>query len=137
MASVSARDLAVVFLGGAAGVGVRFALEAAFPAASGGWPVTTFAINIVGSLLLGAVFAFFASRGPETPRLRAARLGIGTGVIGGFTTYSTFSVETVRLLEAGAPALGLAYAVVSVVLGIAAAALGMRVMTRWAGQVDA
>lgn len=131
--SVSVHDLGLVFTGGAIGVGVRFALEAGFPSAPGGWPTTTFLINVIGSLALGMVSAWAALRGRETVRTRAIRLGVGTGVIGGFTTYSTFSVETVRLLGDSAP-LGMAYAFGSIVLGMLAAFAGMRVIEGAAGR---
>jgi len=54
-----------------------------------------------------------------------ARLGLGTGLLGGFTTYSTFAVETVRLAQGGHWWLGIGYAVGSVVLGVALAALAL------------
>ncbi|GAA3534071.1 hypothetical protein AFL01nite_21060 [Aeromicrobium flavum] len=123
--------LALVLLGGAAGTGVRAALEQASPAASGAWPWSTFAINVLGSFLLGLLVLVLAGVGDEGTR-RRLRLALGTGVLGGFTTYSTFIVEVDGLLRDGATGLGVAYALVSVVLGVLAAALGMLLGGRFA-----
>lgn len=116
---------ALVAVGGTLGVTVRALLEGAFPAAPGGWPWTTTAINVTGSLLLGLLLTALARRGPDAGRRRAVRLGVGTGVIGGYTTYSTFVLEVERLVTGGAVVTGVAYALVSVVLGVAAAVLGV------------
>jgi CrcB protein len=78
---------------------------------------STVAINILGSFLLGLLVAehWFA---------RDLREGLGVGFLGGFTTFSTFSVQVVLEADAGEPGRAIAYAVVSVVGGIAAAAGG-------------
>ncbi|MWB99477.1 CrcB family protein [Agromyces seonyuensis] len=119
-----ARSALLVFLGGCLGVALRFVLEAVWPAASGAWPWTTFAINLAGAFLLGLLLETLARGGPDEGLRRSLRLGVGTGVLGGFTTYSTFSVEADRLLGA-APALGFAYALVSILAGLVAAGAGM------------
>jgi fluoride exporter len=123
----------VVLVGGAIGTAARAALESAFPAQPGGWPWTTFAINVTGSFLLGLLLETLSRRGPDAGLRRYLRLGLGTGVMGGYTTYSTFAVETVRLLGlgGGAVVVGLGYALGSVVLGLAAAFAGMWVAARW------
>ncbi|WP_307859424.1 CrcB family protein [Cellulomonas sp. zg-ZUI22] len=115
--------VALVAAGGSVGVLVRAALAQAVPAAPGGWPWTTWAVNVVGSLLLGVLLGVL-QRGPDAGRRRAVRLGVGTGVLGGFTTYSTFAVEA-QTLVAGGHVVGVAYALVSVVAGVAAAAAGL------------
>lgn len=124
---------AVVLVGGAFGTAVRAALESAFPAQPGGWPWTTFAINVSGSFLLGLLLETLSRRGPDAGLRRYLRLGVGTGVMGGYTTYSTFAVETVRLLGLGGAAtfLGIGYALGSVVLGLLAAFAGMWLAARW------
>ena len=124
----------VVLVGGAFGTAVRAALESAWPAQPGGWPWATFAINVSGSFLLGLLRETLSRRGPDAGLRRYLRLGLGTGVMGGYTTYSTFAVETVRLLGLGGGAvfIGLGYALGSVVLGLAGAFAGMWVATRWA-----
>jgi len=81
---VEGRALVVVALGGALGASVRFLLSREFP---GIWTVA--AINIVGSLLLGILAAMV---GPD----RLWRLFLGVGVLGGFTTFSTFAVDVVQ-----------------------------------------
>ena len=116
---------ALVAAGGAVGTAVRALLEHAWPATPGGWPWTTFAINLVGSFALGALLETLARSGPDAGRRRVARLVVGTGVLGGFTTYSTFVVEVERRLSGGFVATGVAYALTSVVLGLVAAWLGV------------
>ena len=71
-----------------------------------------------------------AESGRDTGWRRGVRLGVGTGVMGGLTTYSTFSVETVLLLRSGHWLLATGYAVASVVTGVLAAMLGVR-LVRW------
>lgn len=117
--------LALIFVGGALGTGIRASLEDAAPADPSGVPWATLTINVIGSLLLGLLLETLARTGADAGRRRAARLTLGTGVLGGFTTYSTFAVETVQRLGHGAAVVGVAYAVGSIVLGAAAAAAGI------------
>jgi CrcB protein len=105
-------------------------MEGAWPAGPGAFPWTTLWINIGGSLLLGMLLEAIAESGRDAGWRRGLRLGIGTGVMGGFTTYSTFSVETVLLLRSGHWLLATAYALASVVTGVGAAMLGVR-LVRW------
>lgn len=118
-----AASLALVAAGGCAGTLVRAALERAWPASPGHLPVTTLALNIVGALALGLLLGVL---GEERPRLR---LALGTGVLGGLTTHSTFILESHRLLTSGGdgghPVLGAAYLVGSMVAGLVAAGLGL------------
>lgn len=114
-----------VALGGAVGALVRALLETAVPAGPGPWPWTTFWINVVGSLALGALLESLLHAGPDEGWRRTVRVGCGTGVLGGFTTYSSFAVEAVQLLEDGHMLVGLGYAVVSVVVGLLAALTGI------------
>ena len=115
--------LALVAAGGCAGTLVRAALERAWPASPGHLPVTTLALNIVGALALGLLLG---ALGESHPRLR---LALGTGVLGGLTTHSTFILESHRLLtpggDGGHPVLGTAYLVGSMVAGLVAAGLGL------------
>lgn len=112
-----------VVLGGAVGTALRVAAEAQLPRPAD-LPLPTLLVNVVGALVLGALLEGLARRGADTGRRRAARLLVGTGFCGGLTTYSTFAVE-VDLLLAGRPLAGVGYAVVSVLLGLAAAAAGV------------
>ena len=115
--------LALVAVGGCAGTLVRAALERAWPASPGHLPVTTLALNVVGALALGLLLG---ALGEGRPRLR---LALGTGVLGGLTTHSTFILESHRLLtssgDGGHPVLGAAYLVGSMVAGLVAAGLGL------------
>lgn len=119
------RLLALVVLGGAAGASARWQVSEALPWTPGGWPWATFAINVVGSLLLGLLLETLLRVGPDTGWRRGVRVGVGTGLLGGFTTYSTFIVETDRLIATGNLWLGIAYAAVSVVVGFLAALAGV------------
>jgi len=115
----------LVLAGGAAGTFVRAILEDASAAGPGEWPWTTFAVNVSGSFLLGVLVSALAARGDDTGRRRRLRLALGTGILGGFTTYSTFIVEVDQLLRDGVLGLGAAYALGSVVAGVLAAGLGV------------
>ncbi|AXE39807.1 fluoride efflux transporter FluC [Acidipropionibacterium virtanenii] len=115
----------LVGAGGCLGTLVRALLEGAFGAGHGHFPAMTLAINLVGSAVLGLLLEGLARTGEDAGIRKAVRLGVGTGVIGGFTTYSTFAVETDRLLGGGSPVLGLVYAVVSVSAGLVCAAAGI------------
>jgi CrcB protein len=117
--------LGLVVLGGTAGTAVRYGLESRFGAPAGTWPWATFAINVSGAFVLAALVAGLARSGPDDGWRRRLRLGLGTGLLGGYTTYSTFAVEVDGLLRAGRGGLAVAYALVSVVLGVAAAGLGV------------
>lgn len=116
-------SLALVAAGGCAGTLVRAALERAWPASPGHLPVTTLALNVVGALALGLLLG---ALGEGRPRLR---LALGTGVLGGLTTHSTFILESHRLLtssgDGGHPVLGATYLVGSMVAGLVAAGLGL------------
>ena len=118
-----------VFLGGTVGAGVRDQLSRAF-APTGDFPWTTLAINISGAFLLGLLLDWLARAGPDTGRRRQARLMLGTGLLGGYTTYSTFVVETVRLGEGGLVYLALAYDVGSLLAGFGAAYLATSLVRR-------
>lgn len=120
------RWVLLVALGGMVGTGVREALALGFPPPPHGFPLTIFGINLAGAFVLGWLLEFLARRGPDEGGRRAARLGIGTGVIGGFTTYSALAVDTAQL---AGPALGtgLLYLAGSVIAGTAAAWAGIAI----------
>lgn len=119
----------LIVIGGMAGTALRASLAMWFPSAVGQWPWTTFWINVSGSLLLGVLLEVLAAC-DDTGWRRAVRLGVGTGFFGGFTTYSSFSVETVALLRSGEWMVGFSYAVLSVGLGVAAALVAMVAVRR-------
>lgn len=116
-----ASELGFVFLGGSVGATGRVALAAAFPTDPGAFPWTTFAENVVGALLLALLLTVVLRKAVADRRIH---LTIGTGVLGAFTTYSTFAVELDHLLRGRAAWLGLVYAVASLVAGVLAATGG-------------
>lgn len=118
--------LGLVFFGGALGTGAREVLNTAF-GNLGGIPLTIFAINIVGAFLLGALLAFLGTRGDDTGRRGTLRLFFGTGLLGGFTTYSALAFDTAWLIELGRPGWAFVYGVGSVVAGLAAAFAGVAI----------
>ncbi len=90
------RLIAAVAIGGAAGALARWALTTAFPADADAFPWTTFAINVVGSFALALLPALAVVR-----RRRVLAVGLGPGVLGGFTTLSAYSEQTRALLDHG------------------------------------
>jgi len=119
----------LIGLGGACGTLARWGLESAFPAHTNSIPWTTVGINALGAGLLGALLAWLACSGPDQGWRRRVRLTLGTGLIGGFTTYSAFSIETVDLLRDGHWWLGASYCILTLVAGLLAVGLGDRLTT--------
>lgn len=116
--------IALVGLGGAVGTAARYGLTEALPS-PGGWPTATFTANLLGALLLGVLLEALVRRGAETPRAQRLRLGLGTGLLGGFTTASSLAIEIERLVADGRGLLGLSYGLLSVVLGVVCCLLGV------------
>ena len=108
-------------LGGALGALARWGMASALPSSPAGWPWATLLVNLSGCLLLGALFAVLAARSPDADWPRPL---LAVGLLGGYTTYSAFAVEVVRLAESGAVLTAGAYVVVSVIGGVAAVAAG-------------
>jgi CrcB protein len=112
------RDLGLVMVGGALGSGLRHLVAVAVR--TPGFPWATLGVNLVGSLVLGIVWSL-VDRGSLPP---AAKVALGTGVLGGFTTYSTFSAEWARLLSGGQWPSAVAYGVATVGGGLACSFAG-------------
>lgn len=111
-----------IFLGGGLGSLCRVALgQALLARLESGLPWGTFAVNLVGCFLIGIAAAWIEPRGSDHP----AHPFLLAGFLGGFTTFSTFGLETIRLIEMARPTWALAYALGSVVLGLVAAAAGL------------
>jgi fluoride exporter len=119
----SLHDAGLVVAGGSAGTITRVWLAERFPTAAGAFPWTTFGENVVGSFLLGLLLTVLAERLGAAARVR---LLVCTGALGAFTTYSTLAVELTGRLGAGRVALAAAYAAATLVVGVLAALLGMR-----------
>lgn len=120
------RLLALVGAGGALGTAARALLEGRFAPPAGQCPWATLVINVTGSFLLGLLLEGLARSGADRGWRRAARLGAGTGFLGGYTTYSAFAVEAIRLAGPAAAA----YALASPLLGMTGAAAGL-LLARW------
>lgn len=114
--------LGVVALGGMIGASARHGLARAVPVHPGEVPWATLGTNLGGSFLLGVVLAVVARR---LPGHRYARPFLAGGVLGGFTTMSTYQVETALLLRDGHPATALAYVLASVAGGTTLAVAGL------------
>src|SRR5262245_26754033 len=84
----------LVALGGGLGSVARYGAYRMWPVTGGGWPVATLTVNLIGSFAIGLIYMYVASRGGTADN---ARLFWMTGVLGGFTTYSAFAIESVLL----------------------------------------
>ena len=116
-----------VALGGAIGASARHGLSLAMLRLYGpGFPLGTFLANIIGGLLMGLLMGWLIREAPEGSN--SIRLFAGVGVLGGFTTFSAFSLEAMRMLEAKSYGIFFGYIGASVVLSIAAVALGLFLM---------
>jgi CrcB protein len=114
------RMIGAVFAGGALGTAARVALSTAFPVHPGQWPWPTFAVNVVGAVLLG----WFTTRLQERLPLSSYRRPLlGTGLCGGLTTFSTMQVEILTMLDGRHAGMALAYAGASIAAGYAAVQL--------------
>jgi fluoride exporter len=107
---------------GALGALARYGLEGLIAKRAGGFPWGTFVINVSGAFLLGFLFTILTERLSVSPWLRSA---ITIGFLGAYTTFSTFSLETYRLLADGAYLFGVANAVGSLTAGLIAVYAGV------------
>jgi fluoride exporter len=106
---VQKRELAVlgvIAIGGAVGATARYLVGLAWPTAAGGFPWATLAINVVGCALIGILMVLVAE---VWVNQRLLRPFLGTGILGGFTTFSTYAVDIQHLLAGGHPGTGLLY----------------------------
>ena len=116
--------LLLVALGGAIGAGARHLVNVAMmrPVAATGFPVATLFVNIIGSFIMGLAAGYFAFRGEGGMELR---LFLMTGILGGFTTFSAFSLETVLLFEREQYGLATLYVGISVAGSVAGLVAGL------------
>jgi CrcB protein len=118
----------LVFLGSGIGGTLRHGVNIWAPKVFGLYlPASTFIVNVVGGLLMGMIVGWLAFKA-DLPWSQEVRLFLTTGILGGFTTFSAFSLDTVMLIERGDYATAGLYVVASVVLSIAALALGLALM---------
>lgn len=116
--------------GGLVGTTLRHLLGLGHPTTSGSWPATTLAINLLGAFALGLLLEALTRIGPDTGSRRIVRLGVGTGLLGSFTTYSTLALDVVHQVQAGHVGAAGLYGAVSVVGGLVAAGAGVALGTR-------
>lgn len=118
----------LVAIGGGLGAALRFQtgrLIGALAGVNAGFPWATFAINLTGSLAMGLLAGWLARSGPGG---ETWRLILGVGLLGGFTTFSAFSLEMALMIEKGLLGLAASYALLSVTLGIAGLFAGLALM---------
>lgn len=117
------KHLLLASAGGALGAGARYLVYVEFTRRWGAsFPWATLTVNVVGSLLIGVLSALLLERFPDGAGLRVFIL---TGVLGGFTTFSAYSIEVVAMLERGSIGSALTYAGSSVLLSLAACWVGL------------
>jgi len=112
-----------VALGGAIGAAARYGVGVALFRPAGGVPMGVLAVNIIGSFLMGLVVVFLGQK-----MLSHLNPFLMTGVLGGFTTFSAFSLEAYNLFERGEVGQAATYVILSVVLSIAALVAGILIM---------
>jgi fluoride exporter len=116
-------NLLLVFLGGGIGATARYGLQGIVYRVTGaGFPYGTLVVNVLGSFMIGLFMTFFEERFLVTPPLRVF---LTIGVLGGFTTFSSFSYETMAMLRDGSYVLGMLNVIGSVLVCLAATWLGI------------
>ena len=129
--STDAPVLAVIAAGGAVGATARYAIALAWPARAGGFPVAILAVNIIGCALIGVLMVLITD---VWSRQRLLRPFLGTGVLGGFTTFSTYAVDVQRLAagaHVGTALLYLTVTPVGALLAVWATATATRRLVNW------
>lgn len=120
----------LVFFGGGLGASLRHAINVGCARVCGtNFPYGTFVINITGSLVMGLIAGYLAFKGEAS---QPWRLFLMTGILGGYTTFSAFSLDTVLLYERGELGLAALYVVSSVVLSIAGLVTGLALIRHFA-----
>lgn len=120
----------LVFIGGGLGASLRHAINVGCARACGlNFPYGTFVINITGSLVMGIIAGYLALKGEAS---QPWRLFVMTGILGGYTTFSAFSLDAVTLYQRGEMGLALFYVLGSVVLSIAGLVVGLTLVRHFA-----
>ncbi|MAV31355.1 MAG: fluoride efflux transporter CrcB [Cycloclasticus sp.] len=119
-------QLLAIAAGGSIGAVMRFIVSTGIYSWLGrGFPYGTLVVNVLGSLLMGLLYELFLQRLSVSPEVRAILL---VGFLGAFTTFSTFSIETVNLIEQGDLLKAMANVLASVILCVLAAWIGLQIM---------
>lgn len=116
------KSYILVMTGGAVGAALRFQLARMLPVTAGGWPWPTFAANVAGGLAMGMLAVWALRQGDAGDPMR---LLLGVGLLGGFTTFSAFSLEMAMMVERGQMLLAGSYALASVFIALAAVFAGL------------
>jgi CrcB protein len=119
--------VAVVAIGGALGATVRYALSLAWPGQPGGFPWATFWTNVIGCAVIGVFMVVITDTWAAH---RLVRPFFGTGVLGGFTTFSTYAVDIQKLVDSGHPRTGLAYLAATLLAALTAVWLAVAATRR-------
>jgi CrcB protein len=123
-------NVLLVAMGGAVGSMARYLLNGRVQTWFGsGWPYGIFTINVLGGLMMGALLATLALRGGADQE--KWRVLLGVGVLGGFTTFSSFSLDVALMIERRAYGQAAAYSLASVVTSVVALFVGMLLVRRW------
>lgn len=118
--------LLLASLGGAIGAGMRFLVgNASLRLLGPGFPYGTFIVNVIGSLAMGLLIGFLVRRTGTAPEIK---IFLTTGLLGGFTTFSAFSLDAISLWERGENMLAAGYVFGSVIISIAALFTGLSIM---------
>lgn len=115
----------VVFVGGCFGALARYGVMLLVPNVEGSWPLATFIVNLLGAFLLGVLLEALERRGKDEGGRRLLRLGLGTGFLGAFTTYSALAVEVDLLAKDDRLYMAATYAIVTTLAGILLCMLGI------------
>ena len=116
------KSILLVMAGGSVGAALRFQLGRMMSAGASGWPWHTFAANVVGGFAMGLLAGWLARTGTGGNDMR---LLLGVGLLGGFTTFSAFSLEMALMVDRGQLLLAAGYALASVVIALAALFAGL------------
>jgi CrcB protein len=128
------REIAAIFLGGAAGSLLRVWLAQTVTSGVASWPWATFVVNVSGCFALGLIATHLRERPPEAPHWHPL---LGTGFCGAYTTFSTMQLELLRMIDHDRSGLAIGYALASVVAGYLAILAGAMLARRWGAAREA